>query len=198
MRKNILLTGRPRVGKSTLIQRVVERLRQEGLLAIGGFYTAEMSRHGERVGFSINTLDGRIGRLAEIGLESRYRLGRYGIDMEGFEGIALTALEEAIRAGGLIVIDEIGYMELKSRRFRELVVRALDSPAPVLATILRSKSDFGDGLKARHDVELITVRVENRDQLVDEIVAKLLASSPSALRAHLDPRGQDAAGTGSP
>lgn len=184
MKKNILLTGRPRVGKSTLIQRVVERLQRAGDRAIGGFYTAEMSRHGERVGFSINTLDGRIGRLAEIGLESRYRLGRYGIDMAAFEGIALTALEEAVRAGGLIVIDEIGYMELKSRRFRELVVRALDSPAAVLATILRSKSDFADALKARHDVELITVRVDNRDRLVDEIAAKLLAGPRSPVDAH--------------
>jgi nucleoside-triphosphatase THEP1 len=185
MTKNILLTGRPRVGKSTLIQRVVERLRQEGRRAIGGFYTAEMSRHGERVGFSINTLDGRVGRLAEVGLESRYRLGRYGIDMDAFEGLALPALEEAIRAGGLIVIDEIGYMELKSRRFRELVVQALDSPAPVLATILRSKSDFGDALKARRDVELITVRVEDRDRLVDEIAATLLASLASGPPPHV-------------
>jgi nucleoside-triphosphatase THEP1 len=75
-------------------------------------------------------------------------------------------------------------MEIKSRRFRELVVRALDSPAPVLGTILRSKSDFADALKARHDVDVITVRVENRDQLVDEIVGKLRASSPSAVDAH--------------
>jgi nucleoside-triphosphatase THEP1 len=104
--------------------------------------------------------------------------------MEAFEGIALTALEEAIRAGGLIVIDEIGYMELKSRRFRELVTRALDSPAPVLGTILRSKSDFADALKARHDVEVITVRVETRDRLVDEIAAKLLAGPRSPVDTH--------------
>lgn len=172
MKKNILLTGRPRVGKSTLIHRVVERLRKEEWKKIGGFYTLETSRNGERIGFSIRTLEGRIGRLAEVGLESRYRLGRYGIDMESFEAIALPALEEATRMGGLVIIDEIGYMELKSLRFRELVVKALDSPSFVLATIMRSRSDFADSIKAREDIEVLTVSVENRDKLLNEIVAK--------------------------
>lgn len=173
--KNILLTGRPRVGKSTIIQRVVERLKDRGFKNIGGFYTAEIRVNNERVGFMINTIDGRRGRLAEVGFESPYRLGRYGIDLKSFEDIALTSLEDAIKGGGLIVIDEIGYMELKSRRFRELVIKALDSPAPVLATIMRSRFDFPEMIKSREDVELITVRVDNRDRLVDEIVQRLLA-----------------------
>lgn len=173
MKKNILLTGRPHVGKSTLIQRVVERLRQRGFGRIGGFYTLEVSRGGSRIGFDIHTLDGRVGRLAEVGLESPYRLGRYGIDMASFEAVALTALEEAIRIGGLVVMDEIGYMELKSRRFRELVLKALDSPALVLATIMRSRFDFADALKARPDVEVITMRAENRDRLVEEVADRL-------------------------
>jgi nucleoside-triphosphatase len=151
---------------------VVERLRQAGWKKMGGFYTLEISRNGERIGFAIQTLDGRTGRLAEIGLESRYRLGKYGVDMGSFDAIALTALEEAIGTGGLVIIDEIGYMELKSRRFRELVVNALDSSAFVLATIMRSRADFPDAIKARADVELITVKAENRDGLVDELVER--------------------------
>lgn len=169
-RKNILITGRPRVGKSTIIHRVVERLRILGYTEIGGFYTLEMSREGKRTGFAIHTLDGRVGRLAEAGLESRFRLGRYGIDMEQFESLALSALEEAITAGKMVVIDEIGYMELKSRRFRELVLKALDSKPPVLATIMRSRFDFPEAIKARDDVMLFTVRVDNREKIVEEIV----------------------------
>jgi len=172
VKKNILLTGRPRVGKSTLIHRVVEKLRAEGCNQIGGFYTLEELRNHERVGFSISTLEGKSGRLAEVGLESRHRLGRYGIDLESFEAIALSALEKAIRPGGIIIIDEIGFMELKSPRFRELVIRALDSNALVLATIMKSKSDFGDAIKARPDVELLTVTAENRDRLAAEILRK--------------------------
>jgi len=170
--KNILLTGRPRVGKSTIIKKVVEKLCTAGYKSIAGFYTAEIIRDNKRVGFSINTLDGRIGRLAEVGFESPYRLGKYGIDMKSFEAVALTSLEHAIKTNSLIVIDEIGYMELKSKRFRELVIKALDSPAFVLAAIMRNKFDFADIIKARNDVEVITVRTDNRDRLTDEIAAR--------------------------
>jgi nucleoside-triphosphatase THEP1 len=174
-KKNILITGRPRVGKSTLVMRVIERLRELGHTDIGGFYTLEKRQEGSRVGFDIHTLDGRVGRLAEVGFESRYRLGKYGIDMECFEAVALRALEEAIKKGHMVVIDEIGYMELKSKRFRLLVEEALESPGPLLATIMRSRFDFPDKIKARSDVVLLTVRVENRDRLVGEIV-KILVS----------------------
>lgn len=175
-RKNILITGRPRVGKSTIIHRVVERLKLLGYTEIGGFYTLEISREGKRAGFAIHTLDGRVGRLAEVGLKSRFTLGRYGIDMEQFESVALPALEEAIREGKMVVIDEIGYMELKSRQFRELVLKALEAKPPVLATVMRSRFDFPEALKAREDVALITVKVENRDRLVDEIVGMILGA----------------------
>ena len=170
--KNILLTGSPRVGKSTIIKKVVERLCTAGYKSIAGFYTTEIIRDNKRVGFSINTLDGHIGRLAEVGFESPYRLGKYGIDMKSFEAIALTSLEHAIKTNSLIVIDEIGYMELKSKRFRELVIKALDSPAFVLAAIMRNKFDFADIIKARNDVEVITIRTDNRNRLTDEIAAR--------------------------
>ena len=170
VKKNILITGRPRVGKSTIIKKVVERFRLLGYTKMGGFYTSEMVKDGRRAGFVIHTLDGRSGRLAEIGLESRYTLGKYGIDLAAFESIALSALEDAINLGYLVVIDEIGFMELKSRRFRELVSNALTLSPPVIATIMRSSFDFPDTIKAREDVTLITVRVENRDRVVDQIV----------------------------
>lgn len=178
VKKNILITGRPRVGKSTIIKKVVERLRLLGYTKMGGFYTSEMVKDGRRAGFVINTLDGRSGRLAEIGLESRFTLGKYGIDMAAFESVALSALEDAINLGYLVVIDEIGYMEMKSRRFRELVLKALTLPPPVIATIMRSSFDFPDTIKAREDVMLITVRVENRDSVISDILEMVKCLSP--------------------
>ena len=172
-KKNILLTGRPRVGKSTLIRKVVERLKELGYKNIGGFYTLEVRKEGERAGFSINTLNGKTGRLAEAGFESRFRLGRYGIDMESFEGVAVKAIEDAIDKSDIIVIDEIGFMELKSRRFRELLIKALDSPKPVIATIMRSRYEFVDRIKERADTETMVVRVENRDGLLGEVVERV-------------------------
>ena len=171
-KKNILLTGRPRVGKSTLILKVVETLKKEGC-HLGGFYTLEVREGGNRSGFNINTLDGKTGVLARVGLKSSYRLGKYGIEMGQFEEIALDALEDAIEKRDIIVIDEIGYMELKSRRFRELVLRALDSQKPVLATVMKNRFDFPDSIKARDDTEVVRVRADNRDSLVTEITESL-------------------------
>lgn len=168
-KKNILLTGRPRVGKSTLIRRIAEKLQQMGYNT-GGFYTLETSIEGKRTGFSISTLDGKTGRLAEIGLKSRFTLGKYGIDMEQFESLAIPAIEDAIQKGHIAIIDEIGFMELKSSRFRELVEKALSSPQPVIATIMRNSYEFPDKIKARKDVLLFKVTVENRERLADEIV----------------------------
>ncbi|HHD11081.1 MAG TPA: NTPase [Deltaproteobacteria bacterium] len=172
--RNILITGRPRVGKSTLIKRVVEGLKERGYTALGGFYTLEIREGGERKGFEIHTLDGRKGILAHVDIESPVRLGKYGIDLEEFEHIAIPCLEDAIKKGFTIVIDEIGYMELKSRRFRELVLEAMDSPSTVVATVTRSKLGFTERLKSRPDVTLVTVRVDNRDSLPPLVIGMVL------------------------
>lgn len=103
-----------------------------------------------------------------------FRLGKYGIDMEQFEEIALSALSRAIEDDDIIVIDEIGFMELKSRKFQELVENALDSPKPVIASIMKNSFEFPDRIKAREDVRLITVRADNRDKLVDEVGEMIL------------------------
>ena len=161
------------MGKSTLICHIVENLKRLSYNDIGGFYTLDVRRDNERIGFSINTLDGRSGRLAEVGFRSRHRLGKYGIDMVSFESVALNALEEAITREQLVVIDEIGFMEIKSKRFQQLVIRALDSPSPVLGSIMRKSFCFADEIKKRDDVQLITVRVDNRDVLLPEITGML-------------------------
>lgn len=181
-KKNILLAGRPRVGKSTLLFHTIEKLRQIDISDIGGFYTLEVSSGGKRIGFDINTLDGRIGCLARIGLDSPCHLVKYGIDMKQFESIALSALEDAIKNKSVIVVDEIGYMELKSMWFRELIEKALNSPKPVIATIMRNRFDFTDKIKAREDVMLITVTAENRDRLINDIVELVRQLTTSKLK----------------
>ncbi len=93
--------------------------------------------------------------------------------MGQFEEVALAALEDAIEKRDIIVIDEIGYMELKSKRFRELVLMALDSQKPVLATVMKNSFDFPDSIKARDDTDVISVRVDNREILVNEITGTL-------------------------
>jgi nucleoside-triphosphatase len=143
----------------------MERL-PPGMAALG-FYTAEIREAGERVGFAVNTLDGRSGLLAHVGIGSRARVGRYGVDVKGFEDLVLPLLE-AGRAG-LYIVDEIGKMECFSGAFCDKVRALLDSEAPVLGTVALKGGGIITDVKARDDVTLFVLTVKNRDILADEI-----------------------------
>jgi nucleoside-triphosphatase len=163
---NLLVTGKPGVGKTTLVERLLERLR--GSLRIAGFTTTEVREPaGRRLGFDIVTLDGRRGELARVGLQSPVRVGRYGVNLRGFEQLALPELSR--RDVHLIVIDEIGKMECSSGRFRRAVEDALDAPANVLATMGISALPFFRAIRERPDIEAISLTEQNRDALMDQL-----------------------------
>jgi len=160
MVKNILLTGRPGVGKTTVIRRVVEQL--EGWQA-RGFYTQELRREKRRIGFRVVTLEGQEGRLAEVGFHSPHRVGRYGVDVESFERLALPIL--SVQEADLLVIDEIGKMECFSRAFQQAVQSVLDGRVPVLGTIGQGGGPFMRSVRSREDARLIEVTEANRVEL---------------------------------
>lgn len=168
MEKNVLLTGRPGVGKTTVIRRVVEEL--EGWRA-RGFYTRELRRGAQRIGFQVVTLDGQEGRLAEVGLDSPYRVGRYAVDLEDFERLALPTL--ATPEADLLVIDEIGKMECFSRAFQQAVRCALDGRVPVLGTVGQGGGSFMRSVRGRRDVQLIEVTRANRRGLPGRLAQTL-------------------------
>jgi nucleoside-triphosphatase len=165
MGKKILLTGRPGCGKTTLIKRLVKQLS----LPAGGFYTEEIRTCGERVGFKIVTLDGKDGVFAHVNFKTQQRLGKYRLDLSPLETIGIEAVRKAVRGGELTVVDEIGPMEIRSPIFRDVVNEALDSRAPLLGTITARPFPFTDAIKKRHDVTLIEVCWDNREQLVSEL-----------------------------
>jgi nucleoside-triphosphatase len=170
MTKKLLLTGRPGCGKTTLIKRVVNELA----VPAGGFYTEEIREHGGRVGFKLATLDGKEAVLAHVNFKTRQRLGKYGLDLSALETVGIEALRRAVRARQLVVIDEIGPMEIRSAVFRDVVNDVLDSPGPsgILATITARSFPFTDALRKRADVSVIEVLPNNREQLVCELSAQ--------------------------
>lgn len=166
----LLLTGRPGCGKTSVIRRIVARLP----LVAGGFYTQELrSASGERLGFEIITLDGQSAILAHVDITGPPRVGKYGVDLAALDGLAVAAVADAIAHGKTIVIDEIGPMEIASTRFREVVLVALDSPMPLLATIVQRSMPFTDALKRRTEVTLIEVTPANREALPKRILDRL-------------------------
>ena len=102
MYKNILFTGFPGCGKSTIIERIVRRMDRPAC----GFYTREIRRRGRRVGFSISTLDGRHGILAHVDTRSSRRVGRYGVNLQDIDAIAVPSMIPADEQT-IVVVDEI-------------------------------------------------------------------------------------------
>jgi nucleoside-triphosphatase len=164
-----LLTGPPGCGKTTAIQNVLEHLT----VAANGFYTQEMRESGRRTGFKLITLDGREGILAHTSIRSKSRVGRYGVDLSVMDGMAVDSIRRGIEERGLIVIDEIGPMELLSQPFRDVVNEALDTDQPVIGTIMRRGSPVADAIKARPDVRLIEVHRGKMESVVEEIMDSL-------------------------
>ncbi|TET67706.1 MAG: NTPase [Candidatus Aminicenantes bacterium] len=170
--KNILFTGPPGCGKSTLIEKIVNEIERPST----GFFTREMREKGHRVGFSINTLDGKQGVLAHQSIRSKYRVGKYGVNLKDIDHIAVPSMIPA-NAEMMVIIDEIGKMECFSPLFRETVIRILDSKHSVIGSIPLRGDLFIERIKKRKDIMLIQVSEKNRDTLVKELLERVMPLS---------------------
>jgi nucleoside-triphosphatase THEP1 len=169
--KNILFTGPPACGKSTLIERILPFLERPST----GFFTREIRDRGKRRGFLIETLDGKRGALAGPGVNGCaigiIRFGRYAVSLEDIDRVAVPSMIPN-RPGEVVVVDEIGKMECLSTLFRETLLGALDSPHPVIATVALRGTPFIEAIKAREDVLVILVSEKNRDLLARDFIAR--------------------------
>jgi nucleoside-triphosphatase len=164
-----LITGKPGVGKTTLVQKIIKRM---GSVNMAGFYTAEIRSKGSRLGFELQGLNGKRRILAHVGIHGQHRVGKYGVHTGGFEEF-LETLDLMNPDVELIVVDEIGKMELFSNRFRSLVCNALNSDKQVLASIPIKGNEFIREIKQRIEIHLFEVTHGNRDHLPDAIVEGL-------------------------
>jgi nucleoside-triphosphatase len=165
----LLITGAPGSGKTSLIRAVLAELSAKA----GGFITEEIREDEERVGFRVSALNGRAGTLAHTRGVKGPRVGRYHVDVAAFEAVGVTALEDATREADVIVVDEIGKMELWSPRFVHALEAALASPKPILGTILQAPHPWTDALKRRPGVELYRLSRRNREDLKDALLTRL-------------------------
>lgn len=140
-------------------------------LSLTGFYTEEIVERDRRIGFRAVALNGSSVVFAHRQFRTgRYRrIGPYGVRPDVLETLALPHMDPQRKRADLLVIDEIGKMELLSSRFRESVIRALDSDCPVLATVALKGTGTVKKIKSRPDVSLFEVTRRNRDVLGNEI-----------------------------
>ena len=165
-KKNLLITGLPGVGKTTLIKKISEELKH---LHPVGFYTTEIREEGMRKGFELISLGGRKGILSHIDIKSPYRVGKYKVDIKSFEDF-LDQIKFFSPTIGLVIIDEIGKMECYSDKFKKLLKEILDSEKWMMATIALKGSGFIEEVKRRLDVKVFEMKESNRDVLFLEIL----------------------------
>ena len=165
MKPVYLLTGRTGTGKTSLIKQVVAGFR----LKAGGFYTEEIRNSGTRLGFKLVTLDGREAVLAHIDFSKRFRVGKYGVDVTAMDSLGVPVLRHAARQDDLIIIDEIGKMEMFSPAFRETVLEIIGGNKRTLGTIMLNANPWADTIKKHPNVNLITVSRYSYSRVLAEV-----------------------------
>jgi len=167
MGRTLLLTGRPGIGKTTIIKAVAEALKNSG-----GFYTQEMRSSGKREGFRLVTLEGQEAIIAHVDLrgQGRPRVSRYGVNVEAIEQVGVKAVRRAMQRERVVIVDEIGKMELLCRPFKEAVLQAVGGPHTVVATAMSGPNLWVDELKALPQVETWEVTEDNREEMAGRVI----------------------------
>jgi nucleoside-triphosphatase len=165
MKQVYLLTGQPGTGKTSIIKQAIAEVKGRA----GGFYTEEIRSQGVRQGFRLVTLDGQTATLAHINFPSPYRVSKYGVDIDNLDKVGVAALSQAADECDLVVVDEIGKMELFSDRFRETVQSIISSGKKLLGTIMLSTNPYADAIKRQPQVNVITVTRTNHEQVLEAL-----------------------------
>ncbi len=179
MKRLLLLTGAPSVGKTTVLLKTVEKLKTQGY-RVGGMISREARSGEERVGFEIlDLMSGNCGWLAHVDQKEGPRIGKYRVNLEDVDHIGVEAILNAVENADVVVIDEIGPMELYSERFRMAVKRVVESEQTVVGVVhWKARDRVIDEVKKREDLEIVEVTHENRDDLArilfDKAVKALL------------------------
>ncbi|XP_048735044.2 cancer-related nucleoside-triphosphatase-like [Ostrea edulis] len=187
--RHVVLTGRPGIGKTTLIKKIHKVFSESGV-EVKGFYTEELRSGGQRLGFDVVTLDGNRGPLARIqdsesgGVSHKrsFLVGKYEVKLGSFENVALPTLRIPKNAQPgtsngscqVFIIDEIGKMELFSQTFVTMVRDILKTPNyTIIATVPVPKGrpiPFVEEIRNHQQTQVFTVTMENRDHMLDDIM----------------------------
>ena len=174
------ITGMPSVGKTQTLIKIIEKIEKSGY-KVEGMITEPIIEKKKRVGFYVE--DWQTGEkevFAHIDIDSKDRVGKYGVELKALENIGVTAIEKAIAGEDIdiIIIDEIGKMEMLSERFCEVVIDALDSDKPIMVTLhKKSRTPLLQDIRRRDDIRILEVTAVNRNLLpykIEKIMAEKL------------------------
>jgi nucleoside-triphosphatase len=165
------ITGLPGAGKTQALIKVIEMLEEEGL-KVGGMITEPIIEDNHRTGFVV--IDWKTKKksvLAHVDIVSKFMVGKFGVDLSVLENVGVNALTEACEEADVIVIDEVGKMEVESDKFVAAVKSALDVEKPMLLTLhKKSRNPLLQDIRRRDDVRILEVTPINRNLLPYKIM----------------------------
>lgn len=170
----VFLTGEPGCGKTTAVRRTCDTLKSRGV-KIGGMVSAEIREKGTRVGFSLEDLaTGQTGILAHVDQNEGPQVGKYRVNLADIERLGVTAIKRAIHESDVIVVDELGPMELKSMPFILAVEMALATPKHFIGTIHRRATHYlVSAIKTNPAYEILEFTEHNRDELPNQVIRRV-------------------------
>ncbi len=166
----LLLTGNPGIGKTTVILKTAEVLRSDGY-RVGGMLSREVRSDGGRIGFEILDIDrGTKGCLANVDAPTGPRIGKYRVNIKSLNEVGVEAISKAIETCDVIIIDEVGPMELSSQEFKKAVIKTTKSTRVIIATIHQRANDaLITHLRNSDESRLFEITEKNREGLEKSI-----------------------------
>ena len=171
----LILTGSPGVGKTTVLEKTINALKNQGI-NVGGMISREVRENGIRVGFQVlDIASDKRGWLARANLKTGPQVGNYRVNLGDLDGIGAQAICDALEGADVVAIDEIGPMELFSARFKAATAKTLDSKKLVIAVVhMKAQDRMVIQAKGRVDTEVFEVTEENRESLPEALAARAL------------------------
>ncbi|HMK82466.1 MAG TPA: NTPase [Candidatus Bathyarchaeia archaeon] len=173
----IFLTGEPGVGKTTLIRKVVQELQSRGII-VGGMTSSEIREGGSRIGFQVEDISSHeVGELAKLGqtFQGAPMVGRYRVNLDDVERVGVVAIRHALKVANVIIVDEIGPMELKSSQFVLAVEDVLASSKNFLGTLhKRASHPLIKVIRTNSSYKIIELTPANRNMIQSEVIAQFV------------------------
>ena len=180
MYNKLLLTGVPGVGKTYLLNKVINALKIESTILLG-FTTQEITDNlGNRIAFELvsvkNPTDRKIlSSLNDIEEGNVTKFGRWNVSVDSITYFSEKYMKEPENRT-IFILDEIGPMQCQSKEFMDGVRRLLQSKCIIIGTIKLTRcgiqyiDDFIAEVKSILAGNIMTITLDNRDIIYEDIM----------------------------
>jgi nucleoside-triphosphatase len=171
----IILTGAPGVGKTTIVRDVAQKLK-EGGVRVGGVVSREIRTNNVRTGFEFIDLATNDRDILASITGNGPRVGKYYVNLSGCR-FAAERLINALVTSEVIICDEIGPMELKSKELVDVVKNLLNIDNKVIVIVVmhqKLEHPLADEFRKKSS-SLISINLRNREGLIKTLLDRLSA-----------------------